>query len=85
MPKYGTAMLLPQYCGKWVVRRRLMIRLPTLHNVPYQVLDTLLREWRKDCTNKVLIFTKSVKLIDMLEFHLNTNSTQKDCCVWFIY
>ncbi|OAX33766.1 hypothetical protein K503DRAFT_699906 [Rhizopogon vinicolor AM-OR11-026] len=56
IPKYGTAMLLPQYCGKWVV------------------LDTLLREWRKDRTNKVLIFTKSVKLLDMLEFHLNTNS-----------
>ncbi|KAG2093025.1 P-loop containing nucleoside triphosphate hydrolase protein [Suillus cothurnatus] len=56
IPKYGTAMLLPQFCGKWVV------------------LDTLLREWRKDHTNKVLIFTKSVKLLDMLEFHLNTNS-----------
>ncbi|KIK32321.1 hypothetical protein CY34DRAFT_19132 [Suillus luteus UH-Slu-Lm8-n1] len=38
------------------------------------VLDTLLREWRKDRTNKVLIFTKSIKLLDMLEFHLNTNS-----------
>ena len=28
-------------------------------------------EWHRDPTNKVLIFTKSVKLLDMLEFHLN--------------
>ncbi|KAI0270605.1 P-loop containing nucleoside triphosphate hydrolase protein [Gloeopeniophorella convolvens] len=51
-PKYGPSMLLPAYCGKWIV------------------LETLLQEWRKDPTNKVLIFTKSVKLLDMLEFHL---------------
>lgn len=31
----------------------------------------LLTDWRKDRTNKVLIFTKSVKLLTMLEFHLN--------------
>ena len=37
----------------------------------WQVLETLLREWKKD-SNKVLIFTKSVKLLEMLEFHLNT-------------
>ena len=53
IPKYGPAMLKPDYCGKW------------------QVLETLLREWKKD-SNKVLIFTKSVKLLEMLEFHLNT-------------
>ncbi|KAJ8516205.1 hypothetical protein ONZ45_g6480 [Pleurotus djamor] len=52
-PKYGTAILQEQYCGKW------------------KALDTLLTEWRKDPTNKVLIFTKSVKLLSMLEFHLN--------------
>ncbi|KAI0255595.1 P-loop containing nucleoside triphosphate hydrolase protein [Lactifluus subvellereus] len=51
-PKYGPAMLLPVFCGKWIV------------------LGTLLQEWRRDPTNKVLIFTKSVKLLDMLEFHL---------------
>ncbi|EGO02844.1 hypothetical protein SERLA73DRAFT_176268 [Serpula lacrymans var. lacrymans S7.3] len=56
IPKYGTAMLQPQFCGKWVV------------------LNTLLTEWRKDHSNKVLIFTKSVKLLDMLEFHLKSNS-----------
>ncbi|KIJ61227.1 hypothetical protein HYDPIDRAFT_97032 [Hydnomerulius pinastri MD-312] len=56
IPKFGTAMLQPSFCGKW------------------SVLDTLLKEWRKDLSNKVLIFTKSVKLLDMLEFHLNTNS-----------
>ncbi|KAL0952740.1 hypothetical protein HGRIS_006971 [Hohenbuehelia grisea] len=55
-PKYGTAMLQPQYCGKWAV------------------LETLLTQWRKDPTNKVLIFTKSVKLLEMLEFHLQTRS-----------
>ncbi|TFY76961.1 hypothetical protein EWM64_g7051 [Hericium alpestre] len=53
VPKYGPAMLLPRFCGKWMV------------------LETLLREWRKDPSNKVLIFTKSVKLLEMLEFHLD--------------
>ncbi|KAK2465546.1 hypothetical protein APHAL10511_002438 [Amanita phalloides] len=53
IPKYGTAMMQLQYCGKWVV------------------LDLLLKEWRKDPSNKVLLFTKSVKLLEMLEFHLH--------------
>lgn len=39
-----------------------------------QVLGTLLQEWRKDAANKVLIFSKSVKLLDMLEFHLKRQS-----------
>ena len=36
----------------------------------------LLSEWQSDraAANKVLIFTKSVKLIDMLEFHLSACS-----------
>ncbi|OSD03707.1 hypothetical protein PYCCODRAFT_1490777 [Trametes coccinea BRFM310] len=38
----------------------------------WMVLETLLREWKKEGGNKVLIFTKSVKLLEMLEFHLNT-------------
>ncbi|KIM41907.1 hypothetical protein M413DRAFT_445116 [Hebeloma cylindrosporum] len=54
IPKYGTAMMQPQYCGKWAA------------------LEVLLKEWRKDRTNKVLIFTKSVKLLEMLDFHLQT-------------
>ncbi|TFK17535.1 hypothetical protein FA15DRAFT_604879 [Coprinopsis marcescibilis] len=37
-------------------------------------LNVLLREWRVDTTNKVLIFTKSVKLLEALEFHLNARS-----------
>ncbi|KDQ23841.1 hypothetical protein PLEOSDRAFT_1079122 [Pleurotus ostreatus PC15] len=37
----------------------------------WRALETLLTDWRKDRTNKVLIFTKSVKLLTMLEFHLN--------------
>ncbi|KAF9445975.1 hypothetical protein P691DRAFT_804938 [Macrolepiota fuliginosa MF-IS2] len=53
-PKYGTAMMQPQYCGKWAT------------------LEILLREWHKDPSNKVLIFTKSVKLLDMLDFHLKS-------------
>ncbi|KAI0060152.1 hypothetical protein BV25DRAFT_986960 [Artomyces pyxidatus] len=52
-PKYGPAMLLPKFCGKWMV------------------LESLLQEWHKDPTNKVLIFTKSVKLLDMLSYHLD--------------
>lgn len=36
----------------------------------WDTLDMLLQEWRTDRTNKVLIFTKSVKLIEMLEFLL---------------
>jgi hypothetical protein len=36
----------------------------------HQVLETLLQEWRRDSTNKVLIFTKSVKLLEMLEYHV---------------
>ncbi|KAI6118485.1 P-loop containing nucleoside triphosphate hydrolase protein [Pisolithus croceorrhizus] len=55
VPKYGTAIMQPQYCGKWAV------------------LDMLLRDWRKDRSNKVLLFTKSVKLLEMLEFHLGKN------------
>ncbi|KAI0045188.1 hypothetical protein FA95DRAFT_1583483 [Auriscalpium vulgare] len=52
-PKYGSATMLTQYCGKWMV------------------LESLLKEWRRDPSNKVLIFTKSVKLLQMLEFYLN--------------
>ncbi|KAH9953604.1 P-loop containing nucleoside triphosphate hydrolase protein [Russula dissimulans] len=51
-PKFGPAMLLPAYCGKWIV------------------LETLLKEWHRDPANKVLIFTKSVKLLEMLDYLL---------------
>ncbi|KAG6890202.1 hypothetical protein C0995_010213 [Termitomyces sp. Mi166 len=54
IPKYGTAMMQPKFCGKWAV------------------LELLLKEWCKDPTNKVLVFTKSVKLLEMLEFHLKS-------------
>ncbi|KAJ7805848.1 SNF2 family N-terminal domain-containing protein, partial [Mycena leptocephala] len=36
----------------------------------WDVLLGLLKEWREDRTNKVLIFTKSVKLIDMMSHQL---------------
>ncbi|KAJ7619521.1 RAD26-like SNF2 family DNA-dependent ATPase [Roridomyces roridus] len=42
----------------------------------WAILLTLLRDWRKqDKTNKVLIFTKSVKLLDMMVFQLQTMET----------
>ena len=37
------------------------------------MLETLLQEWRRDSANKVLIFTKSVKLLDMLDYHLRNH------------
>ena len=40
-----------------------------------QALELLLKEWKKDNSNKVLIFTKSVKLLEMLEFHLNSRGS----------
>ncbi|CAK5270975.1 unnamed protein product [Mycena citricolor] len=38
------------------------------------VLTELLAEWRKDKTNKVLIFTKSVKLLEMMSHHLKIST-----------
>ena len=40
----------------------------------WAALNNLLRSWRDEGGNKVLIFTKSVKLLDMLEHHLNRQS-----------
>ena len=39
-----------------------------------------MKEWHKDASNKVLIFTKSVKLLEMLEFHLRSQSMS---CLFF--
>ena len=71
IPKYGTAMMQPEYCGKWRVRFSQLVCHFSVEP-HFQALEDLLKEWRKDKTNKVLIFTKSVKLLDMLDFHLNT-------------
>jgi hypothetical protein len=61
-------MLLPQYCGE-VRRKSLFYEVYIRHcKVPLQVLDTLLREWRKDRTNKVLISTKFIKLLAIWSF-----------------
>ena len=57
IPKYGTAMFLSEFCGKW------------------RVLHELLKDWKQDRTNKVLVFTKSVKLLEMLEYHLQDQGT----------
>ncbi|KAJ7128131.1 P-loop containing nucleoside triphosphate hydrolase protein [Mycena crocata] len=36
----------------------------------WTILAGLLKNWKKDPTNKALIFTKAVKLLEMLSFHL---------------
>lgn len=48
--------------------------IPCVEIQRHQVLHELLQKWRVDRTNKVLIFTKSVKLLNMLEFHLRIQS-----------
>lgn len=54
--------------------RYVLIMMQSLRNLEWpcvpQTLEILLHEWSKDSLNKVLIFTKSVKLLDMLDFHL---------------
>ncbi|TEB22485.1 hypothetical protein FA13DRAFT_1641399 [Coprinellus micaceus] len=40
----------------------------------WKTLAALLKDWRKDPTNKVLIFTKSIKLLNMLDHHIKTRS-----------
>lgn len=46
----------------------------TLHvAMSNQVLNILLKEWQRERQSKVLIFTKSVKLLDMLDYHMNSN------------
>lgn len=72
VPKYGTAIMQPQYCGKWAVSLYTS-SLDFLERRLSQVLDMLLGDWRIDRSNKVLLFTKSVKLLEMLEFHLGKN------------
>ena len=74
IPKYGTAMMQPKYCGKWGVSSFKYDFFILLLKTRFKALEVLLKEWRKDRTNKVLIFTKSVKLLDMLEFHLGSKS-----------
>ena len=69
-------MLKPQYCGKWAVRISDICGDPRGFLTYGKVLDTLLKEWRKDRSNKVLIFTKSVKLLEMLDFHLGNNGQE---------
>ncbi|EIN05836.1 hypothetical protein PUNSTDRAFT_145742 [Punctularia strigosozonata HHB-11173 SS5] len=40
------------------------------------ILESLLAEWREDPTIKVLIFTKSVKLLEILDYHLGRQHSQ---------
>lgn len=62
-------MMQAKYCGKWAVSSFFIYFIIFLED-RFKALEVLLKEWRKDRTNKVLIFTKSVKLLEMLEFHL---------------
>ncbi|KAH7092834.1 P-loop containing nucleoside triphosphate hydrolase protein [Auriculariales sp. MPI-PUGE-AT-0066] len=39
----------------------------------WKVLVTLMREWRQDSTNKALIFTRSVRLLDFIAFNLDAS------------
>jgi DNA excision repair protein ERCC-6-like 2 len=72
-PLWGMVMHQPNLCGKWLVRfARLSARAPTL--TIFQVLETLLLEWHQDQSNKVLIFTKSIKLLEILQFRLQARS-----------
>jgi SNF2 family DNA or RNA helicase len=78
-------MLQPQYCGKWTVRYHETRNKSLLEaDLLLQALKVLLEEWRKDRTNKVLIFTKSVKLLEMLEFHLNTKGLPFDLLYYLL-
>ncbi|KZV81484.1 hypothetical protein EXIGLDRAFT_628433 [Exidia glandulosa HHB12029] len=56
-PKYADVAFSPNLCGKW------------------KVLLTLLRDWRKkpEEKNKVLIFTRSVQLLDFIDFNLKSS------------
>ena len=65
----------PNIAGNgWYVRKMLTYS-HVLSGV--QVLESLLKEWHKDKTNKVLIFTKSVKLLEMIDFHLNAQGRSR--------
>ena len=72
-------MLQPEYCGKWLVSIAVHYCWQNVLISLMQVLQTLLKEWRKDPTNKVLIFTKSVKLLEMLDFHLEQEGSVIRC------
>lgn len=77
VPKFAIAMMQPSFCGKWTVSGKgSQLASPPNEN-DLQVLDTLLKDWKTDRSNKVLIFTKSVKLLDMLEFHLGNRGAIK--------
>ncbi|KAF9649557.1 hypothetical protein BDM02DRAFT_3229957 [Thelephora ganbajun] len=44
------------------------------HCGKWKVLQRLLEEWHKDKANKVLVFTKSVKLLEILEYHVESQN-----------
>ena len=69
-------MLLPQFCGKWDVSYPECANFTGIEaelRFRCQVLNILMRDWKKEEGAKVLIFTKSVKLLDMLDYHLNSH------------
>lgn len=72
-PKYAQASMEAELCGKWIVSSAYGRRYSSSSNSSPQVLQTLMKEWREDPLNKVLIFTKSIKLLNVLEFHLKNH------------
>ncbi|KAF9784664.1 P-loop containing nucleoside triphosphate hydrolase protein [Thelephora terrestris] len=44
------------------------------HCGKWKVLQKLLEEWHKEKSNKVLVFTKSVKLLEILEYHVESQN-----------
>lgn len=74
-PSYGVAVFQPQLCGKWKVWP-LIISIQHVISKMVQVLKDLLTAWHREGDNKVLVFTKSVKLLEMLEQRL------KEVCMY---
>lgn len=75
---YATALANKQLCGKWDVSSSSNhgVRDSALDtNSSTQVLSRLLELWREDKEqkNKVLIFSKSVKLLDFLSMWLGAS------------
>lgn len=72
---YATALANKQICGKWEVRAFLHPGLIRLTIFCMKVLEKLLHLWKKESgqKNKVLIFSKSVKLLEFLSMWLGAS------------
>jgi len=77
-PSYAEVLYQPNFCGKWKAcaffQFFLILGVQTDIRLS-QVLIALMADWRKDPTNKVLIFTRSVRLLDFLSMNLDLSCT----------